>query len=175
MQPHNKPLMSLTASELMSAAVMAVSEEMSLPTAAHLLAQAHVTGAPVVNSQGKCVGVISSSDFLRWADKSRRHEVVHDAASELCLPWQLVEPEHLPCEAVRNFMTRDPVVVAPHTTIGSLARMMIDAHIHRLIVVDSAGRPTGIISSTDVLAAVARADQAPPAKEAGYLREAAAC
>jgi predicted transcriptional regulator len=44
-----------------------------------------------------------------------------------------------------------------NTPIGDLARMMIDAHIHRLIVVDDAGRPAGVVSSTDLLAALAAA------------------
>jgi predicted transcriptional regulator len=35
--------------------------------------------------------------------------------------------------------------------------MMMDAHIHRVIVVDSENRPIGVVSSTDILAAVARA------------------
>ncbi len=33
---------------------------------------------------------------------------------------------------------------------------MTDAHIHRVIIVDDQGRPTGIVSSMDILAAVAR-------------------
>ena len=37
---------------------------------------------------------------------------------------------------------------------------MMDAHIHRLIVIDNVSeRPIGIVSSMDILAAVARADQ----------------
>jgi len=47
------------------------------------------------------------------------------------------------------------VVVPPITPIQELARMMLDAHIHRIIVADERGRPIGIISSTDILAAVA--------------------
>ena len=33
--------------------------------------------------------------------------------------------------------------------------MMLDAHIHHLIVVDERRRPVGIVTSTDILAAVA--------------------
>jgi CBS-domain-containing membrane protein len=36
--------------------------------------------------------------------------------------------------------------------------MMIDAHIHRIIVVDKKQRPIGIVSSTDLLAAMAYSD-----------------
>jgi CBS domain-containing protein len=37
--------------------------------------------------------------------------------------------------------------------------MMRDAHIHRVIVVDDRGRPVGVVTSTDILAAVARTDE----------------
>jgi CBS domain-containing protein len=54
-------------------------------------------------------------------------------------------------------MTPDPVTVAPATPLGELARLMVNAHIHRLIVAGEDRRPVGIVSSTDILAAVARA------------------
>jgi len=158
MAPTLKPLLSLTAADLMSATVVTVHEEMSLQGAAHLLAQAHVTGAPVVNHEGKCVGVLSSTDFVRSVDKNRPATHVEPDRSSFCAVWQIVDPDQLPEEAVHNFMTRDPVIAAPATSIGAIARMMIDAHIHRVIVVDHRGRPAGIVSATDLLAAVARAD-----------------
>jgi len=36
--------------------------------------------------------------------------------------------------------------------------MMVDAHIHRIIVVDGEGRPIGVVSSTDLVAAMADPD-----------------
>jgi len=72
--------------------------------------------------------------------------------------WQVVEVEKLPTAAVSQFMTADPVTAVPTTPIRILARRMIDAHIHHIIVVDANQRPIGIVSSTDVLAAVAYAD-----------------
>jgi predicted transcriptional regulator len=44
---------------------------------------------------------------------------------------------------------------------------MVDAHIHRVLVVDDQNRPCGIVTSTDVLAAVARAAQRRPQKREG--------
>lgn len=69
--------------------------------------------------------------------------------------WQMVDVEKLPTDEVRRFMTPDPVAVPPTTPLRTLARMMIDAHIHRIIVVDEEGRPVGVVSSTDILAALA--------------------
>lgn len=62
--------------------------------------------------------------------------------------------------SVEDFMTKDPVLVSPGTTIGELARMMMDAHIHRIIVVDAGKKPIGIVSTTDILAVIVRQDQA---------------
>jgi CBS domain-containing protein len=52
-------------------------------------------------------------------------------------------------------MTPDPVTARPVTSLHVLARMMIDAHVHRIIVVDVEGKPVGVVSSTEVLAALA--------------------
>lgn len=77
-----------------------------------------------------------------------------------CVPvdWQVVEVEKLPLDAVHRFMTADPVTVTPDTPLGVLARQIIDAHIHRLIVVDDQRRPIGVISTTDIAAVVAYAE-----------------
>jgi len=70
-----------------------------------------------------------------------------------------MEPEPGPSDAVRWHMTPDPVTAAPATPVTELARMMRDAHIHRVIVTDGDRRPVGIVTSTDVVAAVARVDE----------------
>jgi hypothetical protein len=57
-------------------------------------------------------------------------------------------------------MTKDPVLIGPATPIADLARTMVDAHIHRVIVVDMAcQRPLGVVSTMDILAVVARLGQ----------------
>jgi CBS domain-containing protein len=53
-------------------------------------------------------------------------------------------------------MTADVVTAATDTPLPEVARMMVDAHIHRVPVLDEHGRPVGVVTSTDVLAAVAR-------------------
>jgi len=128
---------------------------MSLPAAAHLLAQARVGGAPVVDEDGHCIGVLSTTDFLHYAEKGRHP--VHGKAHSVC-SWQIVEAEDEHEECVADYMNKDPVCVSRGTSIGAIARMMINAHIHRVIVVDEDQHPVGIVSSTDVLAAVAQAD-----------------
>jgi predicted transcriptional regulator len=46
----------------------------------------------------------------------------------------------------------------PEVSISALTRTMIDAHVHRAIVVDDENKPIGVVSSTDVWAAIAYAE-----------------
>jgi CBS domain-containing protein len=191
----------------MTRALLRLPEERPLRDAARLLLQNQIGGAPVVDTQGRCVGVFSASDLLRLAGEreditkpaspplpitcsfQEKHRRPDGKEVTLCaLPpgvcpiqvkekdpdgkellvcsqphcvladWQVVDVEKLPADQVRRFMTADPVTVAPDVSIRVLARRMIDAHTHRVIVVDGERRPIGVVSGTDVLAAVAYAD-----------------
>lgn len=196
----NTPITSLTAMDLMTRDLIFLRPDMPLRDAARLLWRERITGAPVVDERGKCVGVLSAADFLRWMlNETRRSAEARqpltcsflrrlsasdyyacsvlpnvcpfqrvqpgpDGAAMIrcsqphCVPtdWQLVNQEKVPTEAVSQFMTVDPVTVRPNTSIQAVAQLMLDAHIHRVIVVDEGTRPVGIVSSTDIIAAVAR-------------------
>jgi len=148
-----QPFLTRKAAELMSHTVVLVPREMTVPGAAHLLAQARVSGAPVVDESGRCIGVISTTDFLRYAEQGKGSARAKTAS---VFSWQIMDEEF--DERVEDLMNTDPVCVDPSASIGDIARMMINAHIHRVIVVDENQRPVGIVSSTDILAAVAQAD-----------------
>jgi CBS domain-containing protein len=140
----------------MSPDVLRVPKEMSLPRAAHLLTLSRVSGAPVVDAEGRCIGVLSATDFVHYAEEGKKPKRPGNGRS-VC-PWQLVDTEEVPQDRVADYMTADPVTAASTTRIAELARMMIDAHIHRVIIVDEKKRPVGVVSSTDILAAVAHAE-----------------
>jgi CBS domain-containing protein len=204
MQPTDKCLLDLTASDLMSRDVVRLPEEMPLHGAVLLLLQNQIGWAPVVDAQGRCVGAFSTTDFLRLvltqsqantpptvalpvacSFQIKRGDSDHEEGT-LCTQsfgvcpiqtkksgsngegvvacghpncvladWQVVDVTQLPADEVRRFMTADPVTVTAEESICHLARMMIDAHIHRVIVVNEQRVPIGVVSSTDVMAAVA--------------------
>jgi len=161
MRSPRKPFFALTAEDLMSRNVIAIPQEMPLAAAARVLSRAQITGAPVVDADGACVGVVSATDFLRLANPDAQGTPASCAAPPcVCSEWQLPEPHQLPADEVRRYMTPDPVTVRPGTPVGELARLMLDAHIHRVIVVDAKARPVGVVSSTDLIAAVARTEPA---------------
>ena len=74
-------------------------------------------------------------------------------------PWgEIVNLDACEGCVVSRYMTKGPVTVSLTTPIGEIAQMMIDAHIHRVLVADQ-NRPCGIVSSTDIMAAVASANR----------------
>src|SRR5262249_14148525 len=137
----NKPLLSLTARDLMSTDVESIPQWMSLPVAARMLSQAHISGAPVVDGEGHCLGVISTTDFMTWAEGGEVAGKPQTADSSAHSAWQMFEAEDLPANLVRRYMTANPVTVPPEMPIGELVQKMIDAHIHRVIVVDQENKP----------------------------------
>jgi CBS-domain-containing membrane protein len=159
MMTTTKPLLELTAADLMSRDLIAIPQQMSIRAAARLLSKAQVSGAPVVDNQGRCVGILSATDLVRWVDREgvapRRS---FNPSNGVCTEWQALDVECLPADEVSRHMTTDLVKAERYTPIGELARSMLDAHIHRVLITDAAGRPVGIVSSTDILAAVARLD-----------------
>jgi CBS domain-containing protein len=153
-----KPFLDLTAADLMSTPVLTIPQETSLREAARLLCRSSISGAPVVNLEGECVGVLSSSDFVSWAGNGAEAKEVGKSISFIA-PWgELIHIDDSPDSEIRHYMTVPPVAVSPGTPIGELTQTMVDAHIHRVLVVESK-RPRGIITSTDILAAVAQAAQ----------------
>jgi CBS-domain-containing membrane protein len=156
------PILDLTAEEIMSRDLITIPDKMSLRAAAHLLAESHVSGAPVADDTGRCVGVLSATDLVQWLDRGDQAAKRGPTASRgYCCEWEVIELGALPADAVSCHMTTNLVTARPDARIAELARWMLDAHIHRIIIVDEMGKPIGIVSSTDILAAVAREE--PPA------------
>jgi predicted transcriptional regulator len=163
--------LSLCAADIMSRHIVMIPRAMSLQGAARSLARAKVSGAPVVDDNGRCIGVLSTTDFMHLVEHDHDSDTKTRVTSKpISQSWQIPESSIQPC-CVEDCMTKDPVLVPRGTRIGELARMMMDAHIHRLIVVDATQRPIGIVSSIDILAALARVDQTPMAAKGNQAKE----
>jgi CBS domain-containing protein len=131
---------------------------------AHLGAQPRPITCPFwvtrTTSDGKEVAVCTLPPGVCPIQRSEMDEEGHKTM--MCsLPhcvmndWQIVQLEKLPENEVRHYMTANCVTVPPAMSVRRLARIMIDAHIHRAAVVNEQHRPIGIVSTTDVLGALA--------------------
>jgi len=147
----HKTLFELTAEDLMSRDVVCLPSATSLRTAARLLVEAGVSGAPVVDEQGRCLGVLSKTDLARFVAQGE----APDHEDEMFADWQLADVERLPGDEVGRYLTRVAVTASLTTPIAELAALMADARVHRVLITDPRGKILGIVSSLDVLRAVA--------------------
>ncbi len=108
----------------------------TLAAAAAKLLEHDISGAPVVDDAGYCVGMLSAFDFVR-------HEVLRAIGSE---------PKD--AELVREHMHPTARSIGATAPLLDAARQMCDAHLHRLPVLDAAGKVVGMISSLDIVAAL---------------------
>jgi len=136
-----------------------VADDMTTDELVRFLNEREISGAPVVDSQGHLVGVVSLTDIGRHlaepADFAERHSGFYrDTGEEVSLEdlgQRFVEERAV---TVRDVMT--PVVhqVAATAPVAEAARIMVEQHIHRLVVTDNK-EPVGIITSMDLLRGIA--------------------
>lgn len=162
-------LIETKASDIMVQKLVTARAEQLLAEVAGVLLQKQISGLPVVNANGACVGVFAVSDVLRAEkkiDEERRELLASDYfTSDLTLPEsvyrekleefrdQLVPAAEQPIE---RFMTTDLVAASTNTPLEKVVQSMVDAHLHRVLVTDDSGRLVGIVATTDVLAALLR-------------------
>ena len=155
-----KPFLALTAADLMSAPLTTIPQDMSLRDAGHLLMASRINGAPVVDALDNCVGILTASDFVGWAETGGQIEAPRKAASFIA-PWgEVIDLDRCQGCLVGDYMTAKPITVTLTTPITEIAQRMVKSHIHRVLVVvvkDHNRQPCGMISSTDIMAAVANA------------------
>ena len=138
--------------DLMTTEVVTVTPGISLKEAARTMTDLGVSGLPVLDDQGRIVGIITEADFLaREAGRAepRRRRLLDALFSE---------PQVAEAENVEQAMTLDPVVIYPEASLTEAARVMVNHGVKRLPVVDADGRLRGVISRADVVAAFTRPD-----------------
>jgi CBS domain-containing protein len=164
------------ASEIMTKTVTCLRPSDRLEDAVNLFLRDQISGAPVVDDQEVCIGVLSATDIVSFEEKrattpnerpsiKRPHFDTWDAGAQWWLNVQRVREELQPRleESVIGYMTRDIVSVSEDTPLGVVIRQMVDAHVHRVLVLDSARRLVGLITTMDILAAALRAGRREPA------------
>ena len=139
--------------------VYAVAADTSLETAARWLATRHVSGAPVINSAGRPVGVVSLSDLAdpdRPRSESngypRYYRLGNGGPQEIGTAFgaDYGADFETGTGCVADVMSPFVLSISAHSTVVDAAKVMIADEVHRLLVLD-AERLVGIVSVTDLL------------------------
>lgn len=141
-----------TVSEVMTRKVFAVGPGTSIESAARLLAQKRVSGAPVVLANGEIVGLVSMSDLVD-PDREQGGEVgdAHYYLLEGGAAVELGDPT-IPREGtVGEVMTLSVLSTSPEIDIVEAGRQMVSLGVHRMLVVDDSKVLVGIVSVIDLV------------------------
>lgn len=166
--------MELCARDLMQKDVLTLSPETPLISAHRLFVQEEIHGAPVVEEDGRVVGVVSTLDLLRAVEEE--HERGSSAASyfrdtlEFSSPsWSRLSEDfqdRLSELSVRDVMNAEVVAVAPDATVPAVARTLRANRIHRVLVLEE-GKLLGLISTFDLVGLIEGGADAQPAVVVG--------
>jgi CBS domain-containing protein len=134
--------------EIMSSPAYSVHEDASLADALSLLATSKVTGLPVVDADGRVVGIITEADLLK-ADlepdpRAHMRTARHSPESSLAL--------------VSQVMTAHPHTVREDTDVAEVAHTFASTSWKSVPVVRG-DRLLGVVSRSDVIRAMDRSDQ----------------
>jgi CBS domain-containing protein len=146
----------MRAMDVMTTDVITVVPDMTIQGLAQLLAERGISGAPVVDSNGNLVGIVSEGDLLRRAEigTARRHRErrrswwLDHFASELARDYIKTHGQR-----VEDIMTRDVVTVAEDADLGDVAALLEARRIKRVPVMRD-GKIVGIISRANLVRAL---------------------
>ena len=111
-----------------------------------------ISGLPVVDSDGRLVGIITEADFVA-------RQLAQTEARPRLLAALLRRPEPpQDTETVGEAMTESPITISADASITEAARLMVSEKVKRLPVVDLNGDLIGVISRADIMSAFARDD-----------------
>jgi CBS domain-containing protein len=141
---------------VMTREVLTVTPETRLRDLAQLFVDRQISGAPVVDGEGTCIGVISETDLLA-------KQLGRPAGRRRPLEWIL--GEHRDAEELRRraatvvgeAMSAPPVTIDADRPIREAAAVMVDRDVNRLPVVED-GRIVGIVTRADLVRAYLRLD-----------------
>lgn len=154
--------MSLTVRDVMDADPATVTPDATVEDVVRALRSQELTGVPVVNSGGRCVGIITEEDLVMSGDEGDLH-LPHYI--ELFGGIVFLESMHrfeerlkrATASSAADMMTEDPITIEPDATVQEAGRTMSHHKHNRLPVVEH-GRLVGVVTRVDVLDALTRED-----------------
>lgn len=146
-----------TVGELMSPDVVCATPEMTAGEVEALLAKRRVGGAPVVDDEGRVLGVVTLNDIARHAARpmseadAGRFYTTTDSYRDLA-----DRPTDPAATLVSEFMSKKVFHISREASVAVAASIMRERRVHRLVVMDRS-RLVGMISSLDLLRVVEEA------------------
>lgn len=147
--------------DVMISEVVTLKPKDSIHYAAWALRERRISGAPVVNSENKVVGVLSERDIMRLIEE-------HDIKLNLVFPSPLdilelpLKVKHeldemaslikeTAATSVEEIMSKKAITISQDATVSEAAKIMGEKNINRLPVVTKGSILVGIVTRGDLI------------------------
>lgn len=151
--------MSKTVADVMTADPAVVKPDTYLKEAIKLLAEQEISGLPVVDDEGKLVGVLSETDLM-WQETGvdpPPYFMFLDSIIYLQNPAKYDKLLHKALgQTVGEVMSDQPISITRDCPFKEAAQLMYKRKVRRLPVVDESNQVVGIITRGDIVRAMAQ-------------------
>ena len=147
----------LQARDIMTKEVITVSPETRVSDLAQTLAGKNLGGVPVVDAEGRLVGIVTQSDLIARVEELELPPALNilDFHLYLQIPSHLFRKvEKMLGTTVADIMSPKPLTISPDTPVPRIAALMDQQKIHTLPVLEG-GKIVGIIGKIDLIRALA--------------------
>jgi len=144
----------MKAADIMTQRVITIRDDATVRDAARLMLQDDVSGLPVVDHDGRLVGIVTEGDLLRRVETGT--EVRRPKWLEFLVGPGVLSNEYVHSHGRRisEVMTTEVVSVIESADLQDVVRLMERRRIKRVVVL-RAGRIVGLISRSNLLQALA--------------------
>ncbi len=129
LRAYPRKLADIRCSDIMSRQVVTVNAATPLPAAQALIRQHRIKALPVVDTTGGIVGIVTPADFVRAAPTA---------------------------DSIGQIMTRKVRVASANRHLVELIPLFGSSGHHHIPIIDADGRLTGIVTQSDVIAALCK-------------------
>jgi CBS domain-containing protein len=144
----------MKARDVMVSPVITMKQSCTVREVAETFLKHRISGAPVVDDQGKLVGIVSESDLMHRSE----------AGTERKRSWwllaltadEVLAADYIKAHACRvaDIMSRNVVTAAPDTPLGEIAALLEKNAVKRVPIIEN-GQLVGIVSRANLVQAVA--------------------
>lgn len=141
--------------EIMTKEVVSIKPDDNVVEALRFLFKVQISGLPVINAQGKLVGMFTEKEVLSYILPSYIEKVGRFIYEEnpKSIKKKFMELDKV---KVSQLMRRDVITTNEDTGLCEVARIMLTQKARRLPVVDKSGKVVGIVAREDVVKAYAK-------------------
>ncbi|RZB15307.1 CBS domain-containing protein [Streptomyces sp. F001] len=140
-------------SDVMTLTVVAVGRDAPFKEIVRTMEQWKVSALPVLEGEGRVIGVVSEADLLPKEEFRDRDMSLYEQRQRLS------DVAKAGAVTAEQLMSTPAVTVHPDVTLAQAARIMAVKHVKRLPVVDDEDMLQGIVSRADLLKVFLRSDE----------------